>query len=164
MFSAQRLLLAASSLLCLGLLIALWDPAKVPASEQQPDVRIDRLHGEIADPFSSDSLAARACGNVTGLGDLAIILKTGSSEIYDKLPHHFATTLACGVDYLVYSDLQQGFGPVSVRDALALMSQELRDGHPDLAQYRMLQQHVLVGGDAGDLRGEKSWRLDKWKF
>ncbi|KAF2767477.1 hypothetical protein EJ03DRAFT_276089, partial [Teratosphaeria nubilosa] len=88
----------------------------------------------------------------------------GSTEVYDKLPIHMATTFACAVDHLVYSDLEQYFGNMHVRDALTLTSPNLRHEHEEFEQYRRVQQHVMMAGDVAELRGDKSWKLDKWKF
>lgn len=98
-----------------------------------------------------------------GLKDIVVLLKTGSTEIYEKLPIHLATTFASGVDYVVYSDLEQQLGVIGVKDALKSLTNESRDTHPDLDWYRRLQQHVSGGGVAADLRGDASWVLDKWK-
>jgi len=169
MRSAQRLLLAASCLLCFGLLKRMWDGA-APRSQQtagwaRHHTGVSKSPAQNATgDRSAERSRPRACPDAADIHDIVIILKTGSTEIYDKLPHHFATTFACGVDYLIYSDLRQQFGHVEIRDALAMVSEELREEHEDLAQYRTLQQHVLNGGDPGELRGEKSWQLDKWKF
>lgn len=104
------------------------------------------------------------CAQLIGIENVVLVLKTGVTEICEKLPIHLATTFACIPDYLVYSDLAQQFGTTQIRDALALVSQEMRDGHKDLAQYRLLQQHVMRGADAAEMKGDKSWDLDKWKF
>lgn len=180
MFNAQRILLAVSCLLCFGLLRHFWDHVVASGSEHAAALTMEGtahergstvlLSANTTDSVRTDVPApphARTrydCTSMGGLDDLVIVLKTGSTEIYEKLPIHLATTFVCVADFLIYSDLTQSVGSVQVRDALALVSRELREHHPDLAQYRMLQQHVRSGADAAELKGEKSWGLDKWKF
>ncbi|KAK4539533.1 hypothetical protein LTR36_010878 [Oleoguttula mirabilis] len=179
MISTQRVLLAVSYLLCFGFLQHLRDRTANTASPTWPSHKNVSV---TADSEATSSITLSSAGNATisaspaqpgldctalqgaGAEDIVIVLKTGSTEIYEKLPIHLATTFACRRDYLVYSDLAQDVGPVHVRDALALVSQEIRDTHENLAQYRLLQQHVDSGADAAELKGDKSWGLDKWKF
>ena len=183
MLNPQRLLLALGCLLCFVLLKHFWDNGSLGGPQTGlprvlDDVRTHKTptqdHRGVEEtvtstptpsPSPSPSDASRIqCPDWPGADDIAIILKTGSTEIYEKLPVHFATTFACMADYLVYSDVQQEFGQTHVRDALALVTPELKDVSEELAQYRVLQQHVKIGGDAAELKGEKSWKLDKWKF
>ncbi|KAK5129252.1 hypothetical protein LTR08_003717 [Meristemomyces frigidus] len=163
-------MLAVSCLLCLGLLKHLsgrpsasvrWAAHDVNSTSQTTSTP----RGNATTTHSPQQDAD--CQQLQGLEDVVIVLKTGATEIYEKLPIHLATTFACApspLEYLVYSDIGQRFGPVLVRDVLALVSQEMRDTHEGLAQYRRLQQHVALGADAAELKGEKSWGLDKYKF
>ncbi|KAK5112840.1 hypothetical protein LTR85_011067 [Meristemomyces frigidus] len=179
MSSTQRILLAVSSLLCFGLLRHFWDhtpntPFSVWQLQENAGSNRSLDAAGTAAPPSADNATATSpdrlpqptlgCARLPGAEEVVIVLKTGSTEIYEKLPIHLATTFACASDYLVYSDISQQFGPVPVRDALALVSQDMRDTHEDLAQYRLLQEHVASGADAAELKGDKSWSLDKCKF
>jgi hypothetical protein len=177
MHNAQRILLAVSCLSCFAVLKLLWDSSfntRLPAQGRVhigADGRVayvnaagaDVQHGQkkVASQFElSDPL----CADLDGIDDLAIILKTGSTEIYEKLPIHLITTFKCVQDHLVYSDAPQDFAGEPVRDALALVSKEALDDLKDLEQHKLLHEHMRLGGDASDLRGDKSRHLDKWKF
>ena len=89
------------------------------------------------------------------------MLKTGSTEIYEKLPIHLTTTFECVKDRLIYSDVQQTFAKIPVRDALALTSSRVHSEREELGQYHLLQERVRLGGDATHMKGDKSWNLDK---
>lgn len=176
MHYAQRILLAVSCLSCLALLKHLWDSASSPAYPAQGRVHIgsdgfmsyvnpdgaDVEHGQKAAVHNSSDDSP--CQGLEGIDDLAIVLKTGSTEIYEKLPIHLATTFQCVEDRLVYSDVQQDFAGEPVRDALALVSKEARSKRKELHQYGILNDYVREGGTAAELRGDESWHLDKWKF
>jgi hypothetical protein len=179
MHNVQRTLLAASCLSCFAFLKYCCTPAALSGELAQQ--HHSRLHidsdGFVTCDGSIDTdiqLVQQAptlpinhethCADHAGIEDLAIILKTGSTEIYEKLPVHFTTTFLCVQDRLIYSDVQQYFSGEPVRDALVLVSQESRKKHSDLEQHVILNDHVRLKGDAAELKGDKSWHIDKWKF
>lgn len=177
MHNSQRILLAVSCLSCFAVLKLLWDSSfntRFPAHGRVhigSDGRIAYVNAAGADVqhgqkkvASKYELSDPLCADLDGIDDLAIILKTGSTEIYEKLPIHLITTFKCVHDHLVYSDAPQDFAGEHVRDALALVSKEARAERDDLEQHRLIHEHMRLGGDASDLRGDKSWYLDKWKF
>jgi hypothetical protein len=178
MHNAQRILLAVSCLSCFAVLKLLWDSSFHARLPDQGRVHIgadgrvayvnaagaDVEHGQKKVAAVQADLSDPLCADLNGIEDLAIILKTGSTEIYEKLPIHLITTFKCVEDHLVYSDAPQDFAGEPVRDALALVSKEARAELQDLEQHKLLHEHIGLGGDASDLRGDKSWHLDKWKF
>ena len=120
MYSAQRALLIVGCVLCCVLLKHLWHnrqvrsawyPANGPATV--PPEGQNASKAGLPNVSSDDR-----CYDTSGIQDVVLVLKTGSTEIYEKLPIHFATTFTC-LDLLVYSDLHQVFGNVEVRDALS---------------------------------------------
>jgi hypothetical protein len=104
------------------------------------------------------------CRDVPGADDVLIMLKTGATEIYEKLPTHFVTLFKCTPHYMVFSDLAQDYADFPVRDAIAPVSKTFREHHKDFTLYRKLQQYQREGQDTSKLRGAKGWNLDKWKF
>jgi len=174
MHNPQRILLVVSCLSCFAALKLLWDSSTARPTQGRihigADGRVayvnaagaDVQHGQKA-PVHVE-LGDPSCGGLDGIEDLAMILKTGVTEIYQKLPIHLITTLKCVEDHLVFSDAPQDFAGEPIRDALSLVSKEARADLEDLEQYRILHDHMRLGGDASELRGDKSWHLDKWKF
>ncbi|GAB7333769.1 hypothetical protein MBLNU13_g05295t1 [Cladosporium sp. NU13] len=179
MHNAQRILLAVSCLSCFAFLKYCWtadmltgellvqrhgrlhvDSDGFVTCDRATDTPVNHIQQAPTLPVNHET----HCADLDGIDDLAIILKTGSTEIYEKLPIHFTTTFLCVKDRLIYSDVQQYFSGESVRDALVLVSQESRNKHDDLQQHTLLNEHVRLSGDAAELRGEKSWHIDKWKF
>lgn len=178
MHNAQRILLAVSCLLCLALLKYLWTTTLLNAGLAQSYGRlhvdkdgfvacINPANASTENPQQATTLTTSTsshCADLNGLEDVAMILKTGSTEIYEKLPIHYITTFSCIKDRLIYSDVQQYFSGESIRDAIALISEQSRALNNDLEEHERLQYHVGIGGDASELRSDKSWRIDKWKF
>ncbi|KAF2839249.1 glycosyltransferase family 31 protein [Patellaria atrata CBS 101060] len=95
-----------------------------------------------------------------------LILKTGATELYTKLPIHFSTMLSCHplASFLLFSDLAQQIGIHIVHDALANVTPETRTGVVDFELYNKVREIAVEGGDISVLSGQQSWDLDKWKF
>ena len=146
-----------------------------------------------SNPFRLDALNPRdlPCRNFPGANDTVVILKTGSTELQDKLPVHLNTTLRCYPNHLIVSDYAETYHGESIIDALEDVDASYKDSHADFALYRKLQTSggraaldpsELSGPASGpqDIRIENldgltnstksgkptnpGWRLDKWKF
>lgn len=50
-----------------------------------------------------------SCIDLPGANSTLVVMKTGSTEIRDKLPIHFSTTFRCYPNYLIFSDLNERF-------------------------------------------------------
>ena len=104
------------------------------------------------------------CVSAPGTDTVLIMLKTGATEIYQKLPIHLQTTLKCVPNFMIFSDIAEEFAKYPIHDAIAAVSQKRREDDPDFALYRKLQHYHSEGRDASGLQGDRSWNLDKWKF
>jgi hypothetical protein len=104
-------------------------------------------------------------------------MKTGSTEIQDKLPIHFSTTFNCYPNYLIFSDLNERFENEQVIDALEDVDAVFKETHDDFELYRRLRQYGRKSLKPSELSGPLSrpqgasgkpqntgWKLDKWKF
>lgn len=91
-----------------------------------------------------------------------VMMKTGSSDIYEKLPIHFATTFQCIKNLIIFSDLAQNVGGYQVIDALAPISDTTRSSNDDFKLYDRMQEWQRDGQDISKLGS--GWDLDKWKF
>ena len=47
-----------------------------------------------------------------------VILRTGSTELIDKLPVHIRTTLQCYPSYVIYSDFDERYMSEDIYDVL----------------------------------------------
>lgn len=123
------------------------------------------------------AMAVPSCLDIPGANDTLVVLKTGSTELQDKLPVHIATTLRCYPNQLVFSDHEEQFQGISILDALEDVDAEFKENHDDFELYRRLQQYGRASLDSSELSGPVSgpsggsgkplnpgWRLDKWKF
>ncbi|EME48427.1 glycosyltransferase family 31 protein [Dothistroma septosporum NZE10] len=114
----------------------------------------------------------------TSSKDVLVILKTGATEIRDKLLVHLNTTLRCYPDYMLFSDYEENFHGQHVYDALEYVTPEIQEKHGDFELWRRLQEGGHSALKPQELSGPVSkpqennsgkpsnpgWKLDKWKF
>ena len=119
-----------------------------------------------------------SCSELPFANDTLVVMKTGSTELQDKLPIHFNTTLRCYPNYAIYSDVAEEFHGHQILDSLEDVDPEIKASHDDFALYRRLQQQSgRAGLEQSELSGTDSkppgasgktenpgWKLDKWKF
>jgi hypothetical protein len=110
--------------------------------------------------------------------DVLVVLRTGATELLEKVPAHLRTTLQCVPHFVIHSDLDEEIEGHAVHDVLKGVSEERRKEDDDFKLYRQLQEHgrggtkqehvitSLSGSSQGDyLRTDNAgWQLDKWKF
>ncbi|KAF2768889.1 hypothetical protein EJ03DRAFT_327848 [Teratosphaeria nubilosa] len=106
----------------------------------------------------------QSCKEMPGAENVMIILKTGATELYQKLPVHFLTTFTCTPNFMLFSDMEQNFSDYPVYDAIAPVTEGRRAKHEDFELYRKLLEYKREGQDMSELKGDSGWNLDKWKF
>ncbi|ORY55106.1 uncharacterized protein BCR38DRAFT_357312 [Pseudomassariella vexata] len=116
------------------------------------------------------------CEGLEGLSDVFVVLKTGATEAFEKVPVHLSTTLRCVPHYDIFSDYKEQIAGHQVHDALDGVNPDIVASHPDFEYYRRLQQHGKDGFSAQEVgqwlqakntnsgRDSPGWKLDKWKF
>jgi hypothetical protein len=131
-----------------------------------PDGRPSYYGGNFSQP--NPTSPASRCADFPNLDDILIIVKTGATEAFEKVPIQFLTFLQCVEDkVLVFSDMEQDVGPHHVYDALDQVIDEAKDGNPDFDLYRLQQEYKREGVEVDKtLHGAKAdaaWNLDKYK-
>jgi hypothetical protein len=99
-------------------------------------------------------------------GNMLMIIKSGATEIYEKLPTQLLTTLGCSRQFLIFSDLEEQMGQYHIQDALVDFNGSMKNDHPDFKLYQKQQQYQRDGQDIATLKkyGREAWTLDKYKF
>ena len=117
------------------------------------------------------------CSNFTGADEVVYVIKTGATEVYEKLPVHFNTTLKCPPNSLIFSDFAETLDGHEMQDALANITSSIQQENPDFDLWRRLHQNgraaldesELSTHDTADPNGgggnpeNNGWRLDKFK-
>ncbi|KAI1635862.1 hypothetical protein F4809DRAFT_642092 [Biscogniauxia mediterranea] len=104
--------------------------------------------------------------------DILMVVRTGATEIQEKLPIHFKTTLTCVSDYVIYSDMEEEIDGHHVYNVLDQANQSLEDTAPEFGLYYHLQERgregldytTTFGSGPGGALENLGWKLDKWKF
>ncbi|CAK4026167.1 hypothetical protein D6C94_03490 [Lecanosticta acicola] len=126
----------------------------------------------------SNSKAVLPCRTLPGADETLVILKTGATELQDRLPVHLKTTFRCYPHYIIVSDHAEAFQGETIRDVLGTsVSTEKLDAHADFGLYRRLRDSgrkaleisELSGSESQETnwsgnRGNRGWKVDKWKF
>ncbi|KAH9836417.1 glycosyltransferase family 31 protein [Teratosphaeria destructans] len=161
----RRFVYTASALLCIILYLTWHTPH---------GAGVTRRDVALQSPLAPET---SHCRDLPGANDTLVIMKTGSTEIRDKLPIHLATTLKCYPNYMIFSDIEETFLDEPILDALEDVSARYKDSHDDFELYRRLQRGGRKALKPSELSGPVSrsqggggkptnpgWRLDKWKF
>ena len=94
-----------------------------------------------------------------------MVMKTGATEAYDKLPIHFLTTLKCAKSYILFSDMEMNMAGKHLFDALDEISDKVKADNNDFELYRKLQEYYRLREDPRPLKeNNNGWNLDKYKF
>jgi hypothetical protein len=142
----------------------------------QQDAVADADNRQPTEIEGSADPSAPPCQSLKHAEDIVVVMRTGATEIKDKLPVHINTTFTCYPDILIYSDYAEVFQGYEVHDVLAGVNEELKQSNEDFRHYLHLQQVGREGLSNDELHGESyesgpvgkndnpGWVLDKWKF
>ena len=98
--------------------------------------------------------------------EVLVIMKSGATELFDKLPEQLLTTMRCVDNYMLFSDVEQDVGEYHVYSALGDVNDRHKDDNNDkvFAFYRKLVELQEKHQDLSKLTSRIGWDLDKWKF
>lgn len=98
--------------------------------------------------------------------DMVIVVKTGATEVFNKLPAQLLTFLQCAKnDLLILSDLEQDIADYHIYDCLTNVTEVVKFNNSDFDLYEAQKRVKLMGEDiiAMGNRGSQGWALDKYK-
>lgn len=118
-----------------------------------------------------------SCSHLPGTDETLIVIRTGSTELVNRLTVHLSTSLRCFPNHLIFSDLEEQFHGEHIIDALADVSLDIKENDPDFELYRRLRKDGRLSLDSSELTGSPEkfairtgkaenpgWKLDEWKF
>ena len=112
----------------------------------------------------SDGISG-GCDDFPNTKDILVVMKTGATEAYDKLPIHFMTTLRCVNDSILFSDMEMDMAGHHLIDTLDEVADDIKKDNGDFDLYRLLQEYQQLHEDPRPLKeGANGWNLDKYKF
>jgi hypothetical protein len=95
--------------------------------------------------------------------DVLVVLKTGASEVFERLPEQLLTLAKRVPNFMVFSDLEQDIGDYHIYSALDDVSDEYKNNNEDFVYYRSIEKAQAEHQDLSKWTSEKGWDLDKWK-
>ncbi|KAI0896669.1 glycosyltransferase family 31 protein [Annulohypoxylon nitens] len=110
--------------------------------------------------------SSNPCANFPDTDGVLLVMKTGATEAFDRIPTHLLTTLNCLPDFLIFSDMEQQVGPYHIYDALAEFEESAKAHNEDFDLYRDQKECPVSQKSCVDAKrdGQKAWNLDKYKF
>lgn len=105
------------------------------------------------------------CDSFPDTSGILLVMKTGASESFGKIPTQLMTVLKCLPDFLLFSDLEQHVAGYHVHDSLESVLSAAKDGNVDFDLYRRQQWCVVDQNNCNKLGDPASegWKLDKYK-
>lgn len=117
------------------------------------------------------------CSELEGADDVVFIIKTGATELEEKIPVHFNTTLRCFPKSLIYSDHSENFEGHIIHDALGNVIDQIRLQEDQFDLWRRLHEKGRASLDPSELSindhgsnlggggnpDNGGWALDKYK-
>ncbi|KAL2105712.1 hypothetical protein VUR80DRAFT_7009 [Thermomyces stellatus] len=109
---------------------------------------------------TDDPLCVRMPGRNSSI---VLIVKTGATESFGKIPTQLQTILRCVPD-LIFSDMQQTIAGVLVRDWLDTVLDNVKQS-PEFGLYRAQQDCIVSQGDCmrHSDKAKDGWAMDKYK-
>ncbi|KAI5923892.1 glycosyltransferase family 31 protein [Camillea tinctor] len=110
--------------------------------------------------------SSHPCEAFPGTDGILLVMKTGATEAFDRMPTHLLTTLSCLPDFLIFSDMEQQIGPYHVYDVLAEFEESAKAHNNDFDLYRDQKECPVSQKACVDAKTDrqKAWNLDKYKF
>lgn len=108
-----------------------------------------------------------SCAWIPDTSNILLIMKTGASESFHKVPTQLLSTLRCVSDFVVFSDMKQTIAGVGIHDSLETVLVEAMEGNQDFDLYRR-QNDCAVDQENCNKKADGSstsagWILDKYK-
>ncbi|KEY66949.1 hypothetical protein S7711_06898 [Stachybotrys chartarum IBT 7711] len=143
---------------------------KVPASnaENVSVVESDPHHQEQERPLETpvaQPAADPSCENFPDTSNVLLVMKTGASEAYSKVPTQVLTNLRCLPEYFIFSDMDQHVAGVHIHDSLDTVLPEVKNSSSDFKLY-FRQQKCAADQESCDKYADtaaEGWALDKYK-
>ncbi|KAF4426654.1 hypothetical protein F53441_14103 [Fusarium austroafricanum] len=103
------------------------------------------------------------CDGFPNTDSIMLVMKTGATEAFTKLPAHLLTSLQCLDDYLLFSDLDQQIDKYQIYDVLKDVRDDVRKGRKEFDLYKA-QVDCPISQQYCTADMKEGWNLDKYKF
>jgi hypothetical protein len=105
------------------------------------------------------------CAQFPDTSKILLVMKTGASESFSKVPTQLITTLKCLPEFLIFSDMEQEIGGHKIHDSLDRVLDPVKTNNRDFDAYFRQRQCAVDQESCNqnmDFEQER-WDLDKYK-
>ncbi|EFY95837.1 fringe-like glycosyl transferase family protein [Metarhizium robertsii] len=140
-----------------------------PASSPQNDNIADSALVGHETSISASNLSLSKdndCNEFPDTSKVLILIKTGASEAYSKLPVHLLTTLKClSHNFLLFSDMAENIAGYTVHDSLETVLSTVKGTNGDFDIYHRQNDCPIAHEQCNEDHdvGFEGWNLDKYK-
>lgn len=132
-------------------------PAPIPEQEKEEE-QAPEQEPEPADP---------TCEGFPDTSNVLLVMKTGASEAYSKIPTQLLTNLRCLNDFLIFSDMEQEVAGFTIQDSLDTVLPEAMVDNRDFDLYNRQKMCAVdqetCNKNSGANTASQGWALDKYK-
>ncbi|KAF3075027.1 hypothetical protein CFAM422_002786 [Trichoderma lentiforme] len=140
-------------------------PVPVPGKASNPalsniSAALDRP-GSLNSTSESDS----ECAPFPNTSKILLVMKTGASEAFSKIPTQMLTNLKCLPEFLIFSDMEQEIAGYKIHDSLDQVLSSAKMGNADFKIYYRQRQCAVDQDNCNkdsDV-AQEGWNLDKYK-
>ncbi|GJN74520.1 hypothetical protein PLICBS_008611 [Purpureocillium lilacinum] len=121
--------------------------------------------GKSASHGVGSTVGSGECDHFPDTSSVLLVMKTGASEAYGKLPNQIMTNLKCVPNYLFFGDMAQKVAGHTVHDSLDTVIPDVKRKNKDFNLYHR-QQQCPIDLDSCNKNhnvGQEAWSLDKYK-
>lgn len=105
------------------------------------------------------------CAQFPDTSNILLVMKTGASEAYARVPTQLLTNMRCLPDFLIFSDMEQSIAGHEILDSLDTVLPEAKSGNKDFGLYVHQKKCPLAQEYCnGEIEvAPQAWALDKYK-
>lgn len=106
-----------------------------------------------------------ACDGFPDTSRVLLVMKTGASESYNRIPTQLMTNLKCLPEFLIFGDKEQEIAGYRIHDSLDTILPRAKEGNSDFDLYNR-QQLCPIDVDKCNKHSDSAsegWALDKYK-
>ncbi|CAG9979314.1 unnamed protein product [Clonostachys byssicola] len=107
------------------------------------------------------------CEGFPDTSNILLIMKTGASESFARIPTQLLMNMRCIFDFLIFGDMEQTVAGYHVQDSLDEVREEVKANNPDfdlyLRQKTCASDQETCNRNTNDNTASQAWSLDKYK-
>ncbi|KAL7934835.1 glycosyltransferase family 31 protein [Trichoderma chlorosporum] len=105
------------------------------------------------------------CAHFPETSKILLVMKTGASEAFSKIPTQLLTNLKCLPEFLIFSDMEQEIAGYKIHDSLDKVLDSAKMGNADFKIYYRQRQCAVDQENCNKQvsSAQEAWDLDKYK-